>query len=215
METPPRHQEPQRTCTRSSPCHHQGCLVCHTPTNHVHNRDPNHLIQCLTRQFLQAIHRNDVYTIETFNGVYKYCMKSYPDLLTCDRSALSAARRTAMDLLNSCTNMSVPPSNPNPPTNPASPLKPDPPNSLEYPTEPDPHTHPFHLSNHDPPTNPGPPIEPALAANPASPLKPDPSNNLEPPTKPDPPTYPIPPSNQSSLSAQTRSSIQSGEPCRT
>ncbi len=36
-ETP--HQEAQRTCTRTSPCQHQGCLVCCTPTNHVRNLD--------------------------------------------------------------------------------------------------------------------------------------------------------------------------------
>ena len=36
-ETP--RQDPQKTCTRNSPCLQQGCLICSTPTNHVRNLD--------------------------------------------------------------------------------------------------------------------------------------------------------------------------------
>ena len=36
-ETP--RQDPQKTCTRNSPCLQQGCLTCSTPTNHVCNLD--------------------------------------------------------------------------------------------------------------------------------------------------------------------------------
>ena len=36
-ETP--HQEPQRTCTRNSPCLQQGCMICSTLINHVRNLD--------------------------------------------------------------------------------------------------------------------------------------------------------------------------------
>ena len=61
-ETP--HQEPQRTCTRSSPCHYQECLACHTPTNHVRDRDPNYVIRSLTIQFRQAIKWNDPFAID-------------------------------------------------------------------------------------------------------------------------------------------------------
>ena len=36
-ETP--HQDPQRSCTRNSPCIQQGCMICITPINHVRNLD--------------------------------------------------------------------------------------------------------------------------------------------------------------------------------
>ena len=36
-ETP--RQDPQKTCTRNSPCLQQGCLTCSTPTNHACNLD--------------------------------------------------------------------------------------------------------------------------------------------------------------------------------
>ena len=117
-ETP--HQEPQRT-SRTSPCHQQGCLVCCTPTNHVHNLDEesnssdaaqipptadelpqpssNRLIWLFTNSFLEAIQRNDVHDIENLNELYKqafipsykYHMKSKPDLLTCVHLALNTA----------------------------------------------------------------------------------------------------------------------------
>ena len=32
-------QDPQKTCTRNSPCLQQECLTCSTPTNHVRNLD--------------------------------------------------------------------------------------------------------------------------------------------------------------------------------
>ena len=35
---PPR-QDPQKPCTRNSPCLQQGCLICSTPINHVRNLD--------------------------------------------------------------------------------------------------------------------------------------------------------------------------------
>ena len=36
-ETP--RQDPQRLCTRNSPCHQRGCMICITPINHVRNLD--------------------------------------------------------------------------------------------------------------------------------------------------------------------------------
>ena len=69
---------------------------------------PNHLILAFTNRFLKAIQRNDVPDIEDINQLYNNIMKSNLDLLTCDRSALCATRRTAMDLLNSHTTMSTP-----------------------------------------------------------------------------------------------------------
>ena len=114
----------------------------YTPTNHVRNLDeelcssdavqvspttdklpqpsPNPLIGIFTNSFLEAIQRNDVHGIENLNELYmqafipsyKYHMKIKPDLLTCEHLALTAVRRTAMNLLNSRTNMSTPLDNP-------------------------------------------------------------------------------------------------------
>ena len=110
-ETP--HQEPQRTCTRISPCRLQGCMICCTPNNHMCNLDealnssdatqtspthvdlpqppPNHLILVFTNRFLNAIQMNDVLDIEDINQLYKNIMKSNLDFLTYDCSALCAA----------------------------------------------------------------------------------------------------------------------------
>ena len=82
-ETP--RQEPPRTCTRTSPCAQQDCLICCTPLNHVRNLDAalnnndgspdsptsmtttksplpptNHHIQILTAAFQDAILDNDI-----------------------------------------------------------------------------------------------------------------------------------------------------------
>ena len=36
-ETP--NQNPQKTCTRKSPCLQQGFMICITPNNHIYNLD--------------------------------------------------------------------------------------------------------------------------------------------------------------------------------
>jgi len=122
-ETP--HQETQRTCTRTSPCRHQGCLVCCTPTNHIRNLDealsnsdapqdsptsnedtrppppPNHLILIFTNRFLDAIKDNDIPDIETTNQLYIKISTTNIEFLTYNCSALRSARLTAINLLNS------------------------------------------------------------------------------------------------------------------
>ena len=124
-ETP--HQEAQRTCTRTSPCQHQGCLVCCTPTNHVRNLDealtdseatqvspttdedcttqppppPNHRIRIFTTLFLNAIKLKDFPTIEFTNEQFITYAKTGTDILDYDCTALFAARLTATNMLNS------------------------------------------------------------------------------------------------------------------
>ena len=162
---------------------------------------PDHPIRTFTKWFLEATKKNNALDIRAINQLFITISRNDTDFVRYDCAALCYARRTAIDLLNSHTNMTAPPSNHDPPTNPvsltnpgpptepdlaanpASPLKPDPPNNLEPPTKPDPPTYPMPPSNSNPPTNP------------ASPLNPDPTNSLKPPTEPDPPTYPIPPPN--------------------
>ena len=125
IETP--HQEAQRTCTRTSPCQQQGCLVCGTPTNHVRNLDealnnseatqvspttdedflslptppPNHLIRKLTIKFLNAIKKEDFLAIETTNKQFIFYTETGLESLDYDCSVLYDARLTAMNLLSS------------------------------------------------------------------------------------------------------------------
>jgi hypothetical protein len=125
IETP--HQEAQRTCTRTSPCQQQGCLVCGTPTNHVRNLDealnnseatqvspttdedflslptppPNHLIRKLTIKFLNAIKKEDFLAIETTNKQFISYTETRLESLNYDCSVLYDARLTAMNMLSS------------------------------------------------------------------------------------------------------------------
>ena len=116
-------QEPQRTCTRNSPCLQQGCMICSTPINHVPNLDGalnssnapptslttpdrpqppiNHPILTLTAAFLNAIQENNIFELTTINHLYNQSLKSNLDFLLNDRSNLRAAHNTAMQLLNS------------------------------------------------------------------------------------------------------------------
>jgi hypothetical protein len=149
------HQEPLKGDTSETP--HQEYTFPPSP--------PDHPIRTFTKWFLELTKKNNVRDIRAINQLFITISRDDADFVKYDCAALYDARRTAMDLLNSRTNMTAPHSNHDPPTNPV---------SL---------------------TNPGPPTEPDPAANPVSPLKPDPPNNLAPPTKPDPPTYPMPPSN--------------------
>ena len=110
-ETP--HQEAQRTCTRTSPCQHQGCLVCATPTNHVRNLDealsnsdasqvhpatdegpllpappPNHPILIITAAFKRAIMKKDITLLEAYVIQYLHQLKTNMEFLAYDCSDL-------------------------------------------------------------------------------------------------------------------------------
>ena len=90
-ETP--RQETQKTCTRNSSCHLQGCLICCTPNNHVRNLDkalsssnatptsptnvdlpqplPDHIIMRLTYAFKQATSKlQDMESLAAINTRY-------------------------------------------------------------------------------------------------------------------------------------------------
>ena len=75
--------ESQRTCIRNSPFLQQGCMLCCTPTNHVHNLNaapdatnlptttakppqppPDHLIVNLSSLFQNAVLENDVFKLD-------------------------------------------------------------------------------------------------------------------------------------------------------
>ena len=132
-ETP--HQEPHKTCTRSSPCHHQGCLVCCTPTNHVRNLDeelsssdavqvsptadqlphppPDHLILIITVAFKRAILKKDITILKSYVHQYLHQLKTNVEFMICDCSDLHAYYLTAEDILTSHSALSPPlPSSP-------------------------------------------------------------------------------------------------------
>ena len=131
------HQEPQRACTRNSPCQSQGCTFCHAPTSHIRNlnadldisnnsstptttinlpRPPtDHPIVHLTSAFHNAIQMNDMNEIEDLNHLYRNTLKSNLDFSQYDRSDLSAIRMTALNILDNhiATNTPLPTSPPN------------------------------------------------------------------------------------------------------
>ena len=146
-------QEPQKTCTRNTPCLLQGCMICRTPTNHVRNLDdalgttedasaspssnahlqpPVHnTIRILTNAFLQAIQQRNINHLSSLVNQYKHKLDTDLELFEHDLSVLDAYNSTAKDIINSHTALSTPlPSSP-PLSNVLHPLKPasNPPNS--------------------------------------------------------------------------------------
>ena len=106
------HQEIQKTCSRNSPCHLQGCMICCTPTNHVRNLDdalsndvatrslrpprlpstsPQPPHPGLTHRFRTATQINDVQDIEVINQLYQKTLHWNINFLIYDCSALCAA----------------------------------------------------------------------------------------------------------------------------
>ena len=126
-ETP--RQDPQRLCTRTTPCHQQGCMICVTPTNHVRNLDealnnnnnPRTLpiaadrsppadlaIVNLTNCFQIALREKTLDEIQPLNEFYLESLKSNPEFHQYDSSELRAIRQTSLELLNSHIAASTP-----------------------------------------------------------------------------------------------------------
>ena len=113
-ETP--HQEPQKMCTRNTPCLQQGCLFWSTPTSHVRNLGEDldssnasstppttitlpwppadHPILLLTSAFQNAIQTNNMHELEDLNHLYRNTLKSHLDFLLYDRFNLIAIQLT-------------------------------------------------------------------------------------------------------------------------
>ena len=86
------HQDPQKTCTRNSPCLQQGCMICSSPTTRIRNLNValkasnaspisttsanrpqpliNHHILTLTAMFQDAIQEQDIFKLTTANNQY-------------------------------------------------------------------------------------------------------------------------------------------------
>ena len=132
-------EAPPRTCTRSSPCHLQGCLVCCTPTNHVRNLDeeldsseatqtpltadqlphppPDHLILIITAAFKRALLKKDITILKSYVHQYLHQLKTNVEFMIYDCSDLHAYYLTAEDILTSHSVLSTPlPASP-PPSN--------------------------------------------------------------------------------------------------
>ena len=134
-ETP--HQEAQRTCTRTSPCQHQGCLVCVTPTNHVRNLDealsnseatqvhpttdkepllpappPDHPILFINAALKRAIRKKDIILLKSYVKQYIHQLDTNLEFTKYDCSDLHTSYLTAEDILTSHTALSTPLPNP-------------------------------------------------------------------------------------------------------
>ena len=95
----------QKTCTRNSSCHLQGCLICCTPNKHVRNLDkalsssnatpifptnvdlpqplPHHIIMRLTYAFKQATSKlQDMESLAAINTRYIKHLETNGDLFT-------------------------------------------------------------------------------------------------------------------------------------
>ena len=128
-------QEPQKTCTRNTPCNLQGCMICRTPTNHVRNLEdalgttedapaspssnahlqlPVHnTIRILTNAFSQAIQLQNINHLSSLVNQYKHQLDTELELFEHDLSVLDAYNSTAKDIINSHTALSTPlPSSP-------------------------------------------------------------------------------------------------------
>ena len=117
------HQEPERTTLL-----HQDPLngdTSETP-HQEYTFPPFPPNRTFTKWFLEAIKKNDVLDIEATNQMFKIISLTNKDFVRYNCSALRFARRTAIDLLNSSTNMYAPPSIPDPSANPVSPINPGP-----------------------------------------------------------------------------------------
>ena len=132
METPPRlhtrnFKEPAR--------HHQGCLVCSTPTNHIRNLDEalnssdatqtspttdelpdpptDHPICHLNTALQLAIQKNNVNELKAFTKLYNTNLESNLEFCFYNRSVIQTTYLTAMKILDSHTAINTPlPSSP-------------------------------------------------------------------------------------------------------
>ena len=127
-ETP--QQEPHKKCTRSSPCNHQGCLVCRTPTNHVRNLDeelsssdavqvsptddqlphppPDHPILIITATFKRAILKKNITLLKACVKQYLHHLETNLEFFKYNCSDLEASYLTAEDILTSHSALSTP-----------------------------------------------------------------------------------------------------------
>ena len=101
-ETP--RQDPQRSCTRTTTCHQQGCMICVTPTNHVRNLDQalnnnnnprtlpiaaDHTIVNLTNCFRIVLQEKTLNEIQPLNEFYLESRN--PTWNSTDMTALNSA----------------------------------------------------------------------------------------------------------------------------
>ena len=126
-------QEPPKTCTRTSRCSQQDCLICGTPTNHVRNLDaaldnsdgpptsppsspttgkpsppPNHLILHLTTAFEAATWKNNVNDLKNLPPLYDQTMSTNLEFLFYDLTDLHTVRTKATQLIDAHTAASTP-----------------------------------------------------------------------------------------------------------
>ena len=122
-------QEPPKTCTRTSHCSQQECMICCTPTNHVCNLDaamnnsdgpptspislttaelppppPNHLILRLTATFKDAIIKDLI----NLHRLHDQTMSTNLEFLFYDLTDLHTACTTTTQLINSFSAASTP-----------------------------------------------------------------------------------------------------------
>ena len=113
-ETP--HQDPQKTCTRNSPCLQQGCMICCTPITPIRNLNvalngsnasPTSLTMVDRPQspdnhpmFQDTIHENDIFELTTANNLYTQAINSTMDFSLYDRSNLVPWDVNTMEFLS-------------------------------------------------------------------------------------------------------------------
>ena len=128
-------QVPQKTYTRNSSCHLQGCMICRTPTNHVrnleealcttedasaspssnvHSQPPDdHVFWTLTSAFKNAIQLDNTDLLSSLVKQYKHQLDTNLEFFDYDLSVLDAYDSTAKDIITTHTALSKPlPSSP-------------------------------------------------------------------------------------------------------